>query len=116
MTRNLTQPERNALLQFSSGIHESQREQFICDLENCKVEEHGVNGSRLIFELAGYSRPPYRGQHSYLVEGKILDQDGVDVSVWIYADENERLFELEFVKWSDVPIKGLNWNSFHIAY
>lgn len=113
--RTLTPQEHDVLVQFGARLPEEQRSRFLRDLKSCSVEERGIEGSRLVFELAGYSRPPYRGQHAYQVEGTVLDADGEDVSVYVYADENDRLLELEFVKWGDMPIKALRWESFQIV-
>jgi hypothetical protein len=113
--RTLTPQEQDVLFQFGASMPEEQRRRFLHDLENCRVAEQGVNGSRLIFELTGYSRPSYRGQHAYPVEGTVLDYDGTDVSVYVYADENDRLLELEFVKWADSPFTALKWETFRIV-
>ena len=59
-----------------------------------------------MFDLSGYLRPPYRGQHSYPSEGKMRDRDGAEVTVVLYADENDRLLELEFIRWGDGDLIG----------
>jgi hypothetical protein len=116
MMRPLTPQERDALIKLSERMPNDQRHAFLHDLENCLVESKVADASRLIFELPGYQRPPYHGQHAYPIEGLIFDEDGVDISVCVYADENDRLLELEFVKWGDAPVKSLNWDSFQILY
>lgn len=114
--RALTSQEREVLHRLGDHMPEEQRHRFLSDLKDCRVEARGADASRLMFELAGYSRPPYHGQHAYPVEGTVFDQDGAEVSVYVYADENNRLLELEFVKWADDPVKALQWDSFKLAY
>lgn len=114
--RVLTSQEQDILMQFADRLPDELRLCLLRDLKGCQVEEKGENGSRLEFQLMGYERPPYHGQHAYPVEGVMLDQDGAEVSVYVYADENDRLIELEFVKWADAPLKALQWNSFQLLY
>lgn len=72
------------------------------------------SGSRIVFEIDGYLRPPYRGQHAYKVEGKVLDRDRAEVSVVLYADENNRLLELEFIRWDGGQIIDLDWETLQL--
>ena len=47
----------------------------------------------------------YKGQSAFPVEGKMLDKDGKEITVIVYADQNGRLLELEFIKWAeDEPV------------
>jgi CHASE2 domain-containing sensor protein len=92
---------------------EPRRRQLLQDLENSKVESANEKDSRLIFHIEGYHRPPYEGQRSFGVEGQVVDRDGAIVSIDLYADQNDRVLELEFIrqaeKWEKVL--GPDWNS-----
>ena len=66
---------------------------------------------RIVFCINGYDRPPYRGQHSFGVEGKVNDSDGQLLMIDLFADQNDRLLELEIVRYADGPIKGPDWAS-----
>ncbi len=41
----------------------------------------------------------------------MLDKDGAELSVLLHADENGRLFELEFVRWDEGPLVGPEWGT-----
>lgn len=36
----------------------------------------------------------------------MLDRDDVELSVLLYADKNDRLFELEFIRWDSSGLLG----------
>lgn len=83
------------------------------DLDNAKVASAVVSaGTRITFAISGYDRPPYYGQHPYGIEGKIKDVDGAEVSIILHADQNDRLLELEFIRWGGGPIKNLRPETF----
>jgi hypothetical protein len=44
------------------------------------------------------------------------DSDGTAITVSVYADENDRVLELEFVKWGDGPIVKPDWATFRLKY
>jgi hypothetical protein len=46
-------------------------------------------------------RLPYAGQHAYSVEGLVMDVDGTQLTVCVYADHQDRLLELELIRWDD---------------
>lgn len=48
--------------------------------------------------------------------GAALDRDGADMNVCVYADQNERLLELELIKWGDADILDPDWKTFRIRY
>jgi hypothetical protein len=76
------------------------------DLQAASVTDALADGAKISFAISNYERPTYRGQHSYGVEGRIADEDGVEITVILYADEDNHLLELEFVRWGDGPVKG----------
>lgn len=67
-----------------------------------------------MFEIAGYKRPMYRGQHPFGVEGRMLDSDGVEVSVLLHVDENGRLLELELIRWDSKDLLGPRWETLRL--
>lgn len=109
--RPLTYEERTLIANFASRLKEGQRTQLLEDLENASAELGNPDGSRVQFEIAGYERPPYLGQHLFPVEGKMLDYDGNELSVLLYADENDRLLELEFIRWDSSELLGPCWDT-----
>ena len=84
---------------------------LIDDLRVAVVKHEAENGGLLEFEIVGYERPLYKGQHSFGTEGKVLDFDGADVWMTLYADENDRLLELEFIRWDGKEIQELHWET-----
>ena len=96
---------------FASKLAKDQRAQLLKDLEDASAELGTADGSRVLFDIAGYERPPYRGQHPFSVEGRMLDSDGNELSVLLYADENDRLLELEFIRWDSCDLLGPRWDT-----
>lgn len=116
MPRKLSDSERAAIVSLSKNLAPSIRIQLLSDLENSMVCVKTSDGSRLEFVINEYVRPDYRGQHDYGVAGKVLDADGQEMEVALYADENDRLLELEIIKWGDCPIVSPDWNAFTVLY
>jgi hypothetical protein len=79
------------------------------DLVNASVQEENEDCSRIIFNICGYVRPQYRGQHSYGIEGSLQDMDGTSVSVDLFADENNRLLEMELIRWGNGNLQKPDW-------
>ncbi len=113
--RSLTSVEYAALLVFADELPCQERIGFLRGLENSQVEALSPDGSRLGFTLYEYVRPPYSGQHAYSREGCVQDADGEQVTVCLYADQNDRLLELELIKWSDNPIQAIQWETFKVS-
>lgn len=113
--RSLTSAERSALLVLASELPYHERASLLNDLENSQVEILTPDGSRLGFTLHEYDRPPYSGQHAYSREGRVLDADGEEITVCLYADQNDRLLELELIKWSDEPIQAIQWETLKVS-
>lgn len=114
--RELTPQERQAIQSLVQGMQPNQRDQLLRDIDSCRVEEATPDGSRLVFHIAGYDRPPYHGQHPYQVEGTMMDNDGAEISVLLHADENDRVLELEFIKWGEEQIVAPDWKTFQVLY
>ena len=76
MMRPLNSIERNPINRFAEKLTGGSRAQLMDDLTKVAVESDTDDGSRVVFEIAGYERPPYRGQHAFEVEGRMVDADG----------------------------------------
>lgn len=109
--RSLSTTERTIIEKIASKIPETLRAALLSDLDAAFVTEATADGKRISFFLQNYERPAYRGQHSYGVEGQVSDVDGNEITVILYADEKNHLLELEFIKWDEGCIKGLNLES-----
>lgn len=114
--RPLTVGERAALVQLAERLPHIEKEGLLRDLEGCFVSPQTEDGSRLLFELQGYARPEYKGQHAYSIEGTVKDSDGAQMTVCIYAGHDDRLLELELIKWGEAAIFQPNWETFEVTY
>jgi hypothetical protein len=111
MTRPLTHDERRLIVDIANKLGGMEGTQLLADVENATASPATPDGSRVTFEIAGYVRPKYRGQHPYRVEGLMLDGDGAELSVVLHADENGRLLELEFIRGAEGDLIAPNWNT-----
>lgn len=111
--RNLTDAEKNVILDIARRLPTGKmRDQLLSDVANVTAyNEDTVGASRVLFNISGYQRPPYRGQHSFGVAGRMADRDGAQIDLDLYADENDRLLELEFIRQGSGPIQAPNWSS-----
>lgn len=119
--RALTAHELASVLALANAIgSDKERNQLLQDLKSCEVEEAAPDGSRLVFHIRGYRRPPYRGQDtfrgrdSFPVEGAVVDADGGEMDVLIFSDQNGRVLELELVKHMVGSVLGPDWTSFKV--
>lgn len=109
-----TSEERNLILNMADRVSGSDAEQLRADLKNAFVKFRTADNSRVEFEIADYTRPSYKGQHPYGVEGKMTDGDGAELSVLLHADENGRLLELEIIRWDSGNLIGPDWRSLEL--
>jgi hypothetical protein len=114
MNRPLTKGERVLIAHIGTKLGGSEGAQLLADLENASAVSATEDSSRIQFNIAGYVRPPYKGQHPYGIEGKMLDEDGADLTVLLHADENGRLFELEFIRWGEGNLIDPDWDSLQL--
>jgi hypothetical protein len=114
-TRLLTQNEKELITKFAMKLSESERHQLLADMVKATALSKMSDGSQIRFEIADYSRPDYHGQHLFGVEGRMSDCDGIDLTVLLYADENNRLFELEFIRWDSNDIVGPKWGTLRLV-
>lgn len=114
--RKLSEAEHRALIKMANQLPDVEMEMLVSDLKRCRVIADTKDGSRFLFLIDGYPRPAYLGQHAYPTEGVVKDVDGADLTVCIYADHQDRLLELELIKWTEQPIREPNWDTFAIRY
>jgi hypothetical protein len=110
--RVLTENEKQAIFRVSEMLSDARRHQLLADMANA-VAESMTGGSRVVFSIAGYDRPQYRGQHSFGVAGKLKDKDGAEIAFDLYADENDRLLELELIRWAPGKLDP-DWSSLEL--
>jgi hypothetical protein len=99
--RDITDLERRLIEGVASRLPPLEASVLMTDLECAVVAHDAVPGARALFAIAGYERPSYKGQHSYPVEIRLLDADGAELTAVLYADENNRLYELEIIRWEE---------------
>lgn len=111
MKRSLTSSEVMVIQQVAERLSPDQRKQLLKDLSLARAERATPDGARIIFEIRGYQRPPYRGQRSFGVEGELRDKDGTKLSFDLFADENGRLLELELIRWGEGNVIEPDWST-----
>lgn len=115
MKRQLTPTEKVIVERFARQLPENQCRQLLEDLDRSVVEDATDDESRLIFHINDYQRPPYRGQHAFPVEGRANDSDGASLTILLHADENDRLFEFEIIRWDSNDVIAPKWDTFEIT-
>jgi hypothetical protein len=106
--RSLTVVERALVEAIIDALPQAQADAVRADLGQSRVEDANGDGSLLVFKIEGYDRPQGTGQHAFPAEAMLQDKDGAQLSVALYTDKNDRLFELEIVRWGDGLIIGPN--------
>ncbi|MGA7780608.1 MAG: hypothetical protein WCA85_23305 [Paraburkholderia sp.] len=99
MLRNLSDHERSFITAIANRIDPGVGDRLLSDMEVARARPTLADGSIIRFELDGYDHPTRGGQDLFPVEGSMLDQDGSKVDVLLFNDSNDRLYELEFVRW-----------------
>lgn len=112
--RPLSNSERHAVEKFSIKLRDDIRAQIMQDLNAASVHWESGDGSRILFAIDGYIRPQYRSQQTYGIDGKMTDKDGADLTVCLYADENNRILELEVIRWDEKPLIDPQWDCLEI--
>ena len=113
---HLKQEERDLIRQYAELLPLAAQELILADLQIAQIKECASNRAWIIFSIPGYGRPIYQGQHTVKVEGKLLDNYGAEVSAILYVDENNRLYELEFVRWDANELIDLQWSTLEIFH
>ena len=112
--RDLTSSEKNLIRSIALRLPNEEGSQLLLDMAQATAVSIPCDGSRVIFNISGYQRPAYRGQHPFPVEGKVRDQDGSELSVLLYADENGRLLELELVRFDEGDVIEPDWSTLRL--
>jgi hypothetical protein len=115
MTRPLTRLERELIDRFADRMDEPLRRRLLEDAAVATAETVNDDGSIVRFHLQGYERPAYRGQHVFPVEGTVQDADGASVSVLLHQDENDRLYELELVRYDEGDLIEPKWETLKVV-
>lgn len=110
-TRELSNNERAIIERVAAKLPATDRDALINEMNGATVVEESGDGGTVLFALPNYVRPAYLGQHSYGVEGKMRDADGTEISVILYADENNRLLELELLRWGEGNLQAPNFGT-----
>lgn len=111
MKRSLTDAEELVIRRVAEKLSEERQLRLLDDLAHATAEPATPDGARVVFDISGYQRPPYRGQHSLGVEGELLDKDGAKLSFDLFADENDRLLEMELIRWGEGNLIDPDWST-----
>jgi hypothetical protein len=111
MRRLVSAMERELVVRMCEGLPAAQRGKMLADLANASVELLNDDGSILRFELHNYIRSPGAGRR-IAVDGTASDRDGAHLNVILFIDENDRLYELELVRFDEGKVVGPNIETF----
>jgi hypothetical protein len=101
MTRVLTSVERELAEAIINSLPQPEADVVRKDLARSEVEDTNGDGSILMFSIESYDRPKGTGQHALPTEATLRDEDGTQLDVILYVDKNDRLFELEIIRWGE---------------
>jgi hypothetical protein len=110
MMRILTDDEISFISGVAARMNAEARERLLSDLAIAQVETELADGELIKFHLKGHEHPR-GGQHLYPVEGEMHDADGSPMTVLLFADPADRLYELEYLRWGDGPMQDPNWST-----
>ena len=110
MKRPLTETENMLVVRMAAKLPDRQRVQIIADLEHATAEPLNDDSSIVRFEIVGYQRAPSIGRHTS-VDGVAKDGDGAHLNVILFTDQNDRLYELEIVRFENGAIVGPDWTT-----
>jgi|JRYI01.1.fsa_nt_gb hypothetical protein len=111
MTRLLSIWEQKIIRRVAEKLAPDRQRQLLDDLANATAIAATPDGARVQFFISGYEHPPYRGQHSFGVSGELLDKDKTKLSFDLFADENDRLLELELIRWGEGDLIDPDWET-----
>lgn len=112
--RPLTVDEKNLIIRFAERLESGRQHKLLSDLKYAVVKLDAPDGGLIVFSIQGYARPSHSGQHTYGIEGKMLDDDDAELSVLLYADPDDRLLELEFLRWDGEVIRKPKWETLEL--
>lgn len=111
MIRALTDNEKCFIRGVAARLESEARNRLINDLALAQVEAELADGELIRFCLDGYEYPHRGGQGLYPVEGELSDEDGSLISLLLFTDPADRLYELEYLRWGDGPLQRPNWST-----
>jgi len=112
--RKLTPGEVKAICTIAGQLGPA-GDQVVRDAAAGEVESVNEDDSIFVFHLPGYQRPSYKGEREFPVEGKVRDEDSVEVRVLLPNGQNERLFQLELIRFGDGPPVAPDWGTFELV-
>lgn len=111
MIRALTDDEKSFIRGVAARLDSDACKRLMNDLSLAQVEAELADGELICFCLDGYEHPHRGGQGLYPVEGEVRDADGSLISLLLFADPADRLYELEYLRWGDGPLQRPNWST-----
>jgi hypothetical protein len=111
MFRPLATSETDAIRRVAEMLPAPAGQRLLQDLERATVDVPKSTAGRTVFAIAGYERPRHGGQHSFGVWGKLVDRDGTELSFDVFADQNDRLLELELIRWGEGEPLDPDWST-----
>lgn len=114
--RHLTADEMRIIEFIAENVSEYEKRGILDDARKLSVQAT-EDGTLLEFDIEGYERPPYTGQHDFDIDVDICvdDLDGAHISIILFADQNDRLLELEYIRWDFKEIRDPQWETLRIA-
>jgi hypothetical protein len=109
--RALTDDEIFFIRGVAARLDSQARDRLLSDLAIAQVEAELADGELIQICLEGYQHPHGGGQSLYPVEGEVSDEDGSLISLLLFADPADRLYELEYLRWGDGPLQQPNWST-----
>jgi hypothetical protein len=107
--RSLNETEKSVVRWFAQQLDDPQRQSVLSDLDKATAQEIRDEQLTVRFEIEGYKRPAYRVERPFEVDAAVLDADGVTLAVVLSADEADRLFELQVIRFDKGPVLGPDW-------
>jgi len=106
--RPLHAHERRLIEGVADVLPDALAAQLRADIDDAMAVDEG--GAHVGFVLAGPARPtPFRDQ-PYPVEIEVPDADGEALTVILSADEQDRLLQMEIIRWDDDPVIAPRWD------
>jgi hypothetical protein len=104
------------ILEFiGENLSEDERRTILDDARRLSVRA-SEDGTLLEFDIEGYERPPYSGQHDFDINVDVCvdDIDGALISIILFGDQNNRVLELEYIRWDFEEIREPLWETLRV--
>jgi hypothetical protein len=106
--RPLTDDEIFFIKGVADRLESQAREKLMGDLAIAQVETELADGELIGFHLDRHEHP-LGGQHLYPVEGEVNDADGSRITLLLFANPADRLYQLEYLRWGNGLMQQPNW-------